>query len=98
MSDDKTGNEVGGVWSTEDFKKQLTDGLCSCKNKQTQQECVREDHPKRVMLMLPGDEGYEEYIRQQRECDEQSLDVLCCVNYNDRGEMMSICIVKHYSR
>jgi hypothetical protein len=26
------------------------------------------------MLMLPGDEGYKEYIRQQGECDESSSD------------------------
>jgi hypothetical protein len=35
---------------------------------------MREEHSKRVVLMLPGDERYEEYIRQQRECDESSQD------------------------
>jgi hypothetical protein len=76
LSDNKIRDEVGGVWSTEDFKEQLTDGLCSHKYKQTQQECVREEHPKRVMLMLLGNEGYgyKEYIRQQGECDESVSD------------------------
>ena len=59
---------------TEDFKEQLTDALCSRKNMQAQQECVSKEHPKGVMLMLPGDEGYEEYIRQQGECDESLSD------------------------
>jgi hypothetical protein len=74
LSDDKTRDEVGGVWSTEDFKEQLTDGLCSHKYRHTQQECVREEHPKRVMLMLLGNGGYKECTRQQGECDESVSD------------------------
>ena len=45
-------------------------------NYSTQEECMREEYTKRVMLMLLGDEdeGYEEYIRQQGECDVSSSD------------------------
>jgi hypothetical protein len=64
-STDTMQDGVGGVWSIKDFKEQQSEGPCSRKIKRTIRDLIREEHPKQVMLMPPGDGRYEEFMRQQ---------------------------------